>query len=116
MERVQGTIRTIDRTGSNGFTSTNYNDNFSGTSAACPQVSGAAALILSINPNLTRLEVENILFSTATDLGASGKDDTYGYGKLNIFSALIEATNTLNQHLYWESGSLPFSKCQIIHK
>lgn len=64
-----GDIRTIDRSGSNGYNNGDYNDNFSGTSAACPQVSGVAALILSINPNLTRQEVENILFNTAVDLG-----------------------------------------------
>ena len=36
-------------------------------------VSGAAALVLSINPNLNRSQVEDILFSTATDLGEEGK-------------------------------------------
>ncbi len=86
-----GDIRTLDRVGSNGYTTGNYYDGFSGTSAACPQVSGTAALILSVNPNLTRTEVENILYTTATDLGTSGRDNTYGYGKVNAFRAVQKA-------------------------
>ena len=105
-----GDIRTIDRTGSNGYESGNYTDNFSGTSAACPQVSGAAALILSVNPNLTRTEVENILFTTATDLGSIGKDNTYGYGKLNVYAALLEAIKTRNERFELSNGYLAYSK------
>ena len=59
-------------------------DKVTGTSFAAPQVSGAAALIWSIAPNLTNDEVRNILISSADDLGASGKDKQYGYGLLNI--------------------------------
>lgn len=105
-----GDIRTIDRTGSNGYSPGDYYDGFSGTSAACPQVSGAAALILSVNPNLTRQEVENILFSTATDLGSVGKDNTYGYGKLNVYSALKEAIKTRNARFDLTEGYLSYSK------
>ena len=39
----------------------NYYEHFGGTSAACPQVSGVAALVLSMNPNLSELQVRNIL-------------------------------------------------------
>jgi subtilisin family serine protease len=105
-----GDIRTIDRTGSNGYNNGDYNDNFSGTSAACPQVSGVAALILSINPNLTRQEVENILFNTAVDLGASGRDDIYGYGKVNAYSAVKSALQGLGYNLKFNEGFLTYSK------
>lgn len=89
-----GDIRTLDRSGSSGYTSGNYTNTFSGTSAAAPMVSGGAALILSINPNLKRIEVEDILFSTATDLGNPGKDNTFGYGKLNLKEACLKAAKT----------------------
>jgi hypothetical protein len=36
-----------------------------GTSAAAPQVSAAAAILLSLNPNLTAAEIKNILSKTA---------------------------------------------------
>lgn len=103
-------IRTIDREGNNGYEAGNYNDHFGGTSAACPMVSGAAALILSINPNLTRTQVENILFSTATDLGDNGKDNTYGYGKLNIYAACKEAVETRTNSFILNQGYLSYTK------
>ena len=93
----EGDIRTIDRIGANGYSNGDYTDTFSGTSAACPQVSGVAALILSINPNLTRQEVENILFTTAVDLGGSGRDDSYGHGKVNAFASVKSALATLGK-------------------
>lgn len=105
-----GSIRTIDRIGDAGYSSGDYTDGFSGTSAACPQVSGAAALILSINPNLRRQDVENILFSTAKDLGTTGHDNTYGNGKINVFAAVQEAVKTLGENIYFNEGYLSYNK------
>lgn len=68
-----------------------YTSTFVGTSAACPQASGVAALMLSVNPNLTAKQVEDILFRTATDMGPKGRDDNYGYGLVNAFEAVKEA-------------------------
>lgn len=42
---------------------------FSGTSAACPHVSGVVSLMLSVNPNLTGDEVYSILCNTAQKVG-----------------------------------------------
>ncbi|MDP3916077.1 MAG: S8 family serine peptidase [Bacteroidota bacterium] len=86
---VPGDVRTIDREGSAGFVGGNYYDNFNGTSAACPQVSGVAALMLSVNPNLTEAQVRTILQQTATDMGTSGFDNTYGHGRVNAYAAVI---------------------------
>lgn len=104
-----GDIRTLDRVGSQGINSGNYTNTFSGTSAAAPMVSGGAALILSINPNLSRTEVEDILFSNATDLGSPGKDNTFGYGKLNLRDAWVEAAKTRENFNGFYTGELSTS-------
>jgi subtilisin family serine protease len=59
----------------------------SGTSFACPHVSGLAALIWSQFPNATRDWVRNRLRDTADDLGDSGFDIIYGYGRINARKA-----------------------------
>lgn len=41
---------------------------FSGTSSAAPHVSGIAALVLAVNPDLTALEVKDIILSTVQPL------------------------------------------------
>ena len=60
---------------------------FSGTSAAAPVVSAAAALLLSIN-SFTPEEVSQILKSTSDDLGATGWDESFGAGRININTAV----------------------------
>jgi subtilisin family serine protease len=64
-----------------------------GTSMAAPHVAGTAALVWSTNPTLSRDEVEAILFDTADDLGAPGRDDRYGYGRLNALRATQRAAS-----------------------
>lgn len=90
---------TCDRMGSLGYNTTSnghYTDEFGGTSAACPQVSGVAALMLSVNPNLTSQEVTTILQTTARDLGTPGFDNTYGYGLVDAHRAVLKAAfNTI---------------------
>ncbi|NOY17142.1 MAG: S8 family serine peptidase [Gammaproteobacteria bacterium] len=61
---------------------------WTGTSVATPHVAGAAALILAQNPELTSQQVVEILFNSATDLGAPGVDAIYGHGMLNVGAAL----------------------------
>ena len=84
-------VRTTDRMGSSGYASGNYTGGFGGTSAACPVVSGVAALLLGYNPNLTDAQVKNILYTTATDMGALGYDTQFGYGRVNAYGALLAA-------------------------
>ena len=64
-----------------------------GTSMAAPHVSGTAALLWSTNPSLTRDQVESILFETADDLGPPGRDDRYGYGRVNVQRAIATAAS-----------------------
>jgi len=59
-----------------------------GTSFSAPLVSGAAALIMQRWPSLTAREVRQVLFDSATDLGAPGVDNIYGHGMLNVNAAV----------------------------
>jgi len=65
-----------------------------GTSFSAPTVAGVAGLVLSANANLTALEVMNIIKSSADDLGAPGRDDEFGWGRVNAHSAIIMATSS----------------------
>lgn len=60
-----------------------------GTSMATPHVSGAAALIFSQYPAITPAAVEALIKSTAKDLGAAGRDDTFGAGLVQPRAALF---------------------------
>jgi thermitase len=63
----------------------------SGTSQAAPQVSGLAALIKSLKPELRPADIMKIIRYTADDVNASvdrGLDDHIGYGRINMERAL----------------------------
>jgi len=62
-----------------------------GTSNAAPIVAGAAALLFSMNPDLTPDQVQVALKESADDLGAVGFDSSYGSGRVNLEHALILA-------------------------
>jgi hypothetical protein len=57
-----------------------YPDQFPGTSASCPHVAGACALVKQACQAWSPSRIKNFLESGATDLGATGKDNTYGSG------------------------------------
>jgi len=82
----------------------------SGTSFAAPYVSGVLALMLSVNPNLTRCQAVNILEGTAqkiagysytTSVGRSNGtwNNEMGYGLIDAHAAVLAAQST--------TGSLP---------
>ena len=80
---------TTDIGGAAGYDPGDFFYDFNGTSSAAPVVSGVAALVLGLNPDLTATQVENILTSTADDLGAAGWDSETGWGRVNAFVALL---------------------------
>ena len=74
-----------------------YQTLFSGTSAACPHVAGVAALMLSVNPNLTYDEVREIICRTAVklpDYTFANASPSNPYGKWNeeVGYGLVDAT------------------------
>jgi subtilisin family serine protease len=79
-------------------TDIDYFCNFGGTSAACPVVSGTAALILAKDSMLTVYDFElpgvySILrYSAVTDLdwgSITPPDNQYGYGRVDAFRAIL---------------------------
>jgi serine protease AprX len=60
----------------------------SGTSMATPEVAGAVALLFECNSSLSPPEIKMILIETAEDKGRTCPDKTYGYGALDVESAV----------------------------
>lgn len=87
------------------LTSTGTTTN-NGTSFATPMVAAVAGLIRSIAPNMSVSDVTRFINFTANDLGASGFDTSYGFGRLNAYNALRSAqSNTLTTSNPAEPGA-----------
>lgn len=64
---------------------------FSGTSMATPFVAGLTGLMRAVNPDLTPGQIQQMLQANADDLGALGRDDYFGWGRLNADKAIEAA-------------------------
>ncbi len=76
-------IKSLNYASNNG-----YVDGWDGTSMATPHAAGTVALMLQKNPYLTQVQADSILQVTAVDLGAAGKDNTFGAGRINALAAV----------------------------
>ncbi|TGO03291.1 hypothetical protein PN36_09445 [Candidatus Thiomargarita nelsonii] len=89
-------ITTTDRTGSVGYANGNYTSDFGGTSSATPLVAGIVANIITHAPTLTAAEIRDILHQGSDQIGPyaypGGRNDYYGYGRVNLEKALQAAT------------------------
>lgn len=113
-------IFTVDRRGKLGYNSGiatkgdsagDYTNRFGGTSSATPLVAGIAALMLSVNPNLTPNEIRDCLQRTAVKIGSgydvNGHSVMFGYGRVNAFSAVKAAQALANNSGGGESQVTP---------
>lgn len=62
-----------------------------GTSIASPITAGTLAAMMAANASLPNTQVESLLFSTAVDLGAAGRDPLFGHGRVNAGAAVAAA-------------------------
>ena len=103
LEQLYG-IAVADRIGIEGYSPNDYYPFFDGTSASCPGVAGVVALMLSVNPSLTRMEVKQILQQTCKKIGSAADynqqsntySDQYGYGLVQADLAIQYALNFSN--------------------
>lgn len=76
---------------------------YQGTSMAAPHVAGVLALMRAVYPGLTPQEVDTLLASGSitNDIGTTGQDNLFGYGLIDAFKAVNEASRLAN------GGTLP---------
>ncbi|MGV7226936.1 MAG: S8 family serine peptidase [Nitrosopumilus sp.] len=78
-----------------GIYTTRTNDSYgssSGTSFASPITAGAIALVFASDSSLSPDDVYNKLKDTAVDLGSSGRDYNYGWGRINLATIFADTT------------------------
>jgi hypothetical protein len=77
-----------------------------GTSLASPMVAGIASLLKGYNPGLYNDDIEQIIKLSADHLGAVGRNDLYGYGRVNAATALSYLNSPYQlQHLTATGGT-----------
>jgi thermitase len=97
-------IPTTDRLGAAGYTPTDYDMRFNGTSSATPHVAALAGLLISVNPALTNSNVRQIVSETTDKINTFGYvylptpgkpygtwTNEVGYGRINAERALLVA-------------------------
>lgn len=78
----------------------------SGTSMACPAVNSVGAMVAAINPSLEPQGIKRLLQNTVDDLGASGYDDTFGYGRVNAWRAVTQAADKKSVSFWYDYPGL----------
>ncbi|MDW8287338.1 MAG: S8 family serine peptidase, partial [Flammeovirgaceae bacterium] len=97
---------------------------FNGTSGACPIAAGAAALVLSANPNLTALEARYALESTTDKVGGYSyvsnpalyphgtRSFELGYGRVNADKAVDRAIHLATNPAFLIDFIIPSVACE----
>ena len=78
----------------------------SGTSMACPAVNAVGAMVAAVNPSLKPQGIKRLLQNTVDDLGASGYDDTFGFGRVNAERAVKSAADMKSVSFWYDYEGL----------
>jgi serine protease len=95
LSQEDGRYLVANKLGSTGYVESSISqpdsgyEAWDGTSMATPHVSAVAALLWSSAPSLTNAEIREAMDQTALDLGASGRDNAYGYGLVQAYDAWV---------------------------
>jgi len=82
-----------------------YGGNWYGTSLSSPHTAGVCALIKSRYPGYSNSDIRNYLYNNCTvDLGTSGKDNIYGWGKIVMPDISLTVVSP-NGGEIWQVGS-----------
>jgi len=98
-------ILTTDRRGTRGYMAGDYTDSFGGTSSSTPLAAGLAALILTVNSELTAEKVKQIMMETADKIDQAngdyvdGQSPKYGHGRINAYNAVQRAKEIKQENL-----------------
>jgi subtilisin family serine protease len=93
-----------------GNTDTTEIVSMSGTSMATPFVTGLIANMLTFDPTLTPAEIKYLLESSADDLGDPGFDESFGWGRVNVFNAIA----AVQDHLAGAEIMTPYSDYSLV--
>ncbi|MBZ8139387.1 peptidase S8 [Rubrivivax gelatinosus] len=66
---------------------------WSGTSFSSPITAGVVALMMARRPDLPNTAIESLLYASAKDLGAAGRDTSFGWGRVDAAAAVAAAAN-----------------------
>lgn len=83
---------------------------WTGTSFSSPLTAGVAALMMAANPALDGAKIESLMYASAVDLGAAGRDPYYGYGRVDAAAgvkAAVAATTAIDRQAPTASISAP---------
>ena len=61
---------------------------FNGTSSSAPVVTGAVALLLSADPDLTPREIKNLLYTSTGKESFSAEKSGQGFGRIDLDTAM----------------------------
>lgn len=76
-----------------------FSNPFYGTSAAAPHIGAIAALIWSAYPTASANTIRNWLYWSAVDLGTTGPDNVFGYGRADALNMFLLPNGTITGYV-----------------